>query len=160
MLEVDALADPTPRERVRVLLVDDDPTFRDLGVRALRRQDGLWAEAVATPRDALDALGERPVDAVASDVDLPGAEGDGGELYRDVRERWPALPFVFFTGTPSGRLPSSVDLRADPAVCYVRKGALPSRYRALARRIERVVGRQRATGPPTSVAGAIEAFCR
>jgi hypothetical protein len=66
---------------------------------------------------------------------------------------------VFFTGRPAGWLSERVDLRADPAAAYVRKGCLPERYDALSRRIERALDRD-----PTVDAGAavrtIEWFCR
>ena len=151
----------------RVLLVDDDPTFRGLGWGSLGRRADLSVEAVSTPREALDAMRDRPVDAVVTDVSLPGAAGDGVALYRAVRDRRPTLPVVFFTGTPSRTLARSVDLRGDDAVGYVRKGPLPERYDALARWIERSVDREpaldrgRGGGPgESSAARAIEWFCR
>jgi DNA-binding NtrC family response regulator len=154
-------------KRLRVLLVDDDQTFRGLGVGTLERRADLSVEAVPTSREALDALGERPVDAVVTDVSLPGSEDDGLDLYRAVRDRWSTLPVVFFTGSPSRALAGSVDLRGDPAAGYVRKGPLPERYDALARWIERAVERgrtvERGRSPGTggaSAARAIEWFCR
>jgi DNA-binding NtrC family response regulator len=144
-----------------VLLVEDDPTFRGLGVRTLERRADLSVEGVPTPREALDALEERPVDAVVTDASLPDAEGDGLDIYRGVRDRRPTLPVVFFTGTPSRMLAGSVDLRGDDAVGYVRKGPLPERYDALARWVERAVDRSRGVGPErASVARAIDWFCR
>jgi DNA-binding NtrC family response regulator len=144
-----------------VLLVDDDPTFRELGVGTLERRADLSVEAVPTPREALDALRERPLDAMVTDLSLPGVGGDGPALYRAVRDRRPTLPVVFFTGTPSRMLAGSVDLRGDDAVGYVRKGPLPERYDTLARWVERAVDRSRGVGPErASVARAVEWFCR
>lgn len=155
------MSERPPWERIRVLLVDDDPTFRRLGAGTLGRRTDLSVEAVPTPREALDVLGERPVDAVVTDASLPGAEGDGPDLYRAVRDHRPTLPVVFFTGTPSRVLAGSVDLRADPAAGYVRKGPLPERYGALARWVERAVDRERGVeSAEPSVVRAITWFCR
>lgn len=145
---------------MRVLVVDDDPSFRALCRRALDRRGHSSPRAVSTPREALETLGARPVDAVVSDVDLPGADGDGVDLYLAVRERWPTLPVVLFTGTPAVGLPAGVDLRADPAVGYVRKGCLPERYDALDRTITRAVGRAQPVDTAGSALRAVEEFCR
>ena len=149
------------RRPIRVLVVDDDPAFRGLCVEGIGRGGRADPLAASTPREALAVLEERTIDVVVSDVSLPGADGDGVDLYRAVRDRWPALPFVFFTGTPAVALSTRVDLREDSAVRYVRRGCLPGRYHALRRRIERSVDRDR---PVESVRDsplrAIEAFCR
>jgi DNA-binding NtrC family response regulator len=130
-------------------------------VGTLERRTGLSVAAVRTPREALDALRGRPVDAVVTDASLPAADGDGPDLYHAVRVRHPTLPVVFFTGTPSRALAGSVDLREDPAAGYVRKGPLPERYDALARWVERAVDRSRGDGfGDASAARAIEWFCR
>lgn len=144
-----------------MLVVDDDPVFRGLCVEGLGRRRGLSSVSSSTPREALAVLEERTIDVVVSDVDLPGAaDGDGADLYRAVRDRWPALPFVFFTGTPPGRLATEVDLRADPAAGYVRRGCLPGRFDALAGRIERTTGAPPAELGEASTLLAIDRFCR
>ena len=144
-----------------MLVVDDDPALRGLCVEGLGRRGRVSPLAVPTPGEALAALRERTVDAVVSDVALPGADGDGVDLYRAVRERWPALPFVFFTGTPAVRLSERVGLREDPAVGYVRKGCLPERYDALGRRVGRAVGPDLTVeSGRASALRAIEEFCR
>ena len=144
-----------------MLVVDDDPAFRNLCAEGLERRADLSPVAASTPGEALAVLGGGTVDAVVSDVSLPSADGDGVDLYRAIRERWPALPFVFFTGTPAARLSVRVDLRADPAVDYVRKGCLPERSGVLGRRVERAVDRSRAAAVGEgSALRAIERFCR
>lgn len=152
-----------PAGRVQVLLVDDDPTFQALGGGALGRHGDLSVTVASTVADALCTLRRGGVDAVVSDVDLPGTsdDDDGIDLYRAVRERWPTRPFLFFTGRPPRWLSERVDLRADPVVGYVRKGCLPERYDALARRVRRGVERERIPDVGmASTARAIEWFCR
>ena len=79
-----------------ILLVDDDPGVRgvtsaqlsDLGYEVL--EAGNAAEAMA----CLEARAD--VDAILSDVAMPGTEGLA--LAAEIRRRWPGLPILFMTG--------------------------------------------------------------
>ncbi len=81
---------PTHRDRkFRVVLVDDHPIVRD-GLRAMLRETEFEvcgeAESVS---DAKALLREQKPDAVV--VDLTLSRGDGFELVRDSRARYPQL---------------------------------------------------------------------
>ncbi len=78
----------TETKRARILLVDDHPIVRK-GLRALIDDEGDL-EVVGEAEDAASALAsiERsPPDAVMVDISLQG--GDGLELVRQIRARWP-----------------------------------------------------------------------
>ena len=105
-----------------VLVVDDDPVFRDLA-RRLLAADGLEvvaeAESLAGALDAAHAL--RP-DAVLVDIDLP--DGDGLTLAR----RLSALPWrprvVLTSSDPDAARPS--DLARSGAEAFIAKEELPN----------------------------------
>ena len=78
----------------RLLYVDDDPDLRALVPLAL---DG-WFEVrtAGSAPEALDAVAAAPVDAVLSDMQMPGM--DGGALLAALRARGLDLPVVVLTG--------------------------------------------------------------
>ncbi|WP_132058450.1 bacterio-opsin activator domain-containing protein [Halorussus amylolyticus] len=84
----------SPRNAVRVLYVDSDPPPDELPDERL---NVTAASSAAAARDHLaDASG---VDCVVSEYDLP--ESDGITLLETVRDDYPNLPFVVFTGSGS-----------------------------------------------------------
>jgi signal transduction histidine kinase/ActR/RegA family two-component response regulator len=85
--------------RLRILLVEDEPTVRALAGRILRRA-GHEVLAAASPAEALAHAGSRAPDLLLTDVLLP--EMDGIELHRRLAERWPGLPVLFMSGFPGG----------------------------------------------------------
>jgi DNA-binding NarL/FixJ family response regulator len=79
----------------RLLLVDDNPLFREALALLLESNMGLdsvQAGSVAEARQLLDNLGGK-VDLAIVDLDLP--EGDAIELIEDLREL--EVPVVVFT---------------------------------------------------------------
>jgi|GEM_PF-4544329 CheY-like chemotaxis protein/two-component sensor histidine kinase len=85
----------------RVLLVDDEMPTRTVAARALLRAGFLVVEAEdgGAALGALDGVGgnaDDAVDAVVSDVAMPGL--DGWELAGQLRERYPDLPIVLTSG--------------------------------------------------------------
>lgn len=92
-----------PRNRLRVLLVDDEEIVRRCTARALSDFDVV---SVGSAAEALDLLqNDDDFDAVLSDVMMPGVSGP--ELYAHCFSRYPLLAqrFVFASGNPeSARL--------------------------------------------------------
>ncbi len=78
----------------RVLVVEDDPTVRDV-VAAYLRAAGLAVEEAADGVSALAVASSRPPDLVVLDLMLPGL--DGLEVCRRLLERRPDLPVVMLT---------------------------------------------------------------
>lgn len=85
----------TKRDRLRVLLVDDEADFLTATAKALRRRgfDPLTADNGLA---ALDALERTPCDAVVLDLKMPGLDGE--QVFYEIRRRWPRLPVVILTG--------------------------------------------------------------
>ena len=121
-----------------VLVVDDDPTIRDVVVRYLDRA-GFEATHAADGEHARQLLREQPPDLVVLDVMLP--EVDGLELCRWIRHQsaTPELPVILLTarGEESDRI-VGLGLGADD---YVVKPFSPREL------VERVKAVLRRSGP-------------
>ncbi|WP_317175911.1 hybrid sensor histidine kinase/response regulator [Haloarcula argentinensis] len=123
-----------------MLHIDDEPDFLDVASEILAQQsDQLNVVTAASAAEGLDRLDERSVDCIVSDYRLP--EKDGIELLKAVREEYPDLPFILFTGEGSEAVAS--DAIAAGATDYLRKGHGTERYELLANRIENAVEQYR-----------------
>lgn len=126
---------------IHVLYVDTD--LAEPSGRMLERADERFEVLVeTTPQDGMERLHSeaRTIDCVVSDYDMPGM--DGIELLESVREEYPDLPFVLFTGAGSEEVAS--EAFAAGATDYFRKHASDEQFEVLAHRIENVVERWRA----------------
>lgn len=82
---------------IRVLVVDDDPGVAGLIGDFLTRDAGRFDVRVVTdPAEALEAVRDDPPDCVVSDYDMSAI--DGPELLELLRQEFPDLPFILFTG--------------------------------------------------------------
>ncbi len=128
---------------IRVLCVDDDPSFCDLAALQLERVTAAADRpvSVVTETDPSEVPSYLPdVDCVVSDYDMPDV--DGLELLETVREFDADVQFILFTGRGSEEIAS----RATSAgvTDYVRKGGQSDRFVMLANRIEEAVARYEA----------------
>ena len=116
----------------KVLVVDDEPTIREIVVSYLER-DGFKTLEAADGNRARELLESDPPDLVVLDVMLPGT--DGLELCRWIRSR-SRLPVIMLTarGEESDRI-VGLELGADD---YVTKPFSP---RELAARVRTVLRR-------------------
>jgi len=127
---------------VSVLHVDDDRDFADLTASYLEREaDDLAVETASSAAEALERLSDEAFDCVVSDYDMPGT--DGIEFLERVRETWPDLPFVLFTGAGSEAVAS--DAIRKGATDYLRKETGTEQYALLANRIRNAVEQYRAS---------------
>jgi two-component system, cell cycle response regulator len=94
----------------RILLVDDDTLARTLYGDYLTAA-GHGVTAVPDLERAQRALAADRYDAVVTDLILPG--GDGMEILRYARERYPGIEVVVLTGLD----------KVDPAVRAIKSGA-------------------------------------
>ena len=78
----------------KVMVVDDDDTFRDMLSDALRYHDYI-PFAVAGGQEALRELENGSIDAVITDIKMPGM--DGIELLRTIKDLYPDLPVILTT---------------------------------------------------------------
>jgi len=105
-------------ETVRVLYVDDQVDGTDAAMATVAADDGFDIDEVDHAAAAIDALGADSYDCVVSGYDL--TQVDGITFLEDIRERWPDLPFVLYTGSGSERVAS--DAFSAGATDYVEKG--------------------------------------
>ncbi len=93
---IPSLPASSPRRGGRVLLVEDEPTLRELGLAVLSRS-GFDVIAARDPAAALRlADGAGHLDLLVTDVVMPGSTGI--ELARRLRETRPELPVLFMSG--------------------------------------------------------------
>ncbi|HEY1331288.1 MAG TPA: response regulator transcription factor [Actinomycetota bacterium] len=79
---------------MRILVVDDERAVREAVARALTLE-GYDVDSAADGTSALDAIRERPPDAVVLDVMMPGA--DGLEVCRRLRSSGDRTPVLMLT---------------------------------------------------------------
>jgi two-component system response regulator AtoC len=113
------MSDRTAR-RGRVLVVEDEAYVRDSLVEILRARR-FEVGAAGSVAEALAHLGRTPVDAVLSDLRMPGA--DGLELVRRMQAVAPDVPVVILTG--HGNVASAVECLKAGASDYILKPAEP-----------------------------------
>src|ERR671913_10906 len=78
-----------------LLVVDDDPVFRNLLVR-LYIESGYSVIGVSSGEEALKLLAEGDIDFVVTDIKLPGMNGT--ELIAHIQENCPDVPVIAITG--------------------------------------------------------------
>ncbi|PSQ44033.1 histidine kinase, partial [Halobacteriales archaeon SW_7_68_16] len=127
--------------RTQVLHVDDDPAFTELTVDMLERQeDQFTVETAHSASEGLELLAGGGFDCIVSDYDMPGR--NGLEFLEVIREQFPDLPFILFTGKGSEEVAS--DAISAGITDYLQKGGGTERYELLANRIETAVRQYRA----------------
>jgi DNA-binding NtrC family response regulator len=94
-----ALLRESPSSPIQLLIVDDDILQARLIRSNLERPGRIRVEVVGSGREALERLGREPVDAVLTDLAMPGM--DGLELIRRIRETDPTLPVILMTAHAS-----------------------------------------------------------
>jgi len=130
------------QRQIRIVHVDDDPGLLDLTAEFLEREDDRFVIETATSADdGLDRIRDRPPGCIVSDYDMPGM--DGIEFLQAVRERYPDLPFVLFTGKGSETVAS--DAISAGVTDYLQKDSGTEQYELLANRITNAVQARRAT---------------
>jgi two-component system response regulator RegA len=102
----------------RLLLVDDDETFRARLARALAERE-LDVVTAADPASALEVAGRARPDYAVVDLKMPGGSGLG--LVRDLMAMLPGLRVVVLTGY--GSIVSAVEALHRGAHHYLSKPA-------------------------------------
>jgi len=127
-------------DNIRVLHVDDAQGFAEMTAEYLERvADDLTVVTATSPDDGLDRLDDS-IDCVVSDYEMP--ERNGLELFDAVRDRYPDLPFVLFTGKGSEAVASEAITAG--VTDYLQKDGSTDQYTILANRVRNAVERRRA----------------
>ncbi|HEU4559105.1 MAG TPA: sigma-54 dependent transcriptional regulator [Longimicrobium sp.] len=106
-----------------VLVVDDDAAMRHAVTEVLAAH-GYQAEPCANAAEALERLQDHAVDAVVTDLRMPGMKGDA--LLAEVRHTFPAVPVIAITAF--GSVSDAMALTRAGAADYLEK---PFRTQAL-----------------------------
>jgi DNA-binding response OmpR family regulator len=123
----------SPKERTRVLLVEDDPEARRLFADALR-ENGYDVVAVSSATEATAELAARPFPAAVLDIFLP--DGRGLSVLAMLREKDPQAVAIVVTGYAS--LDTALEALRLGAYEYLCKPfSSDELVRALARGLER-----------------------
>lgn len=93
-------------ERIKILVVDDDPYLLDLLIETLAT---IGYDAVGAPDadKALDFLRHHQVRLVITDIKLPGKSGL--ELAHLIKNEYPQLPVIFITGVFTPEIIEQID---------------------------------------------------
>lgn len=134
------LTDPDRSEPIEVLHVDDEPAFGGLVSAYLERIDAsIQVTTYSTVADAREHLANNAVDCLVSDYEMP--DTDGIEFLQEVRETYPNLPFILFTGQGSETVAS--EAISAGVTDYLQKDGNREVYELLANRIDQAVGHSR-----------------
>ncbi len=125
---------------ISILHVDDQPEFTELTAEFLQREDQQFDIQTATSADeGLKRLETTNVDCVISDYDMPGKNGIA--FLKAVRETYPELPFILFTGKGSETVAS--DAISAGVTDYLQKDSGSDQFELLANRITNAVAQVR-----------------
>lgn len=126
---------------IRILHVDDEPSLADLTAEYLTLEDDRFEVITETnASDGLERLQEAAVDGIVSDFQMPGT--NGLEFLRAVRDEYPDLPFILFTGKGSEEIASKAI--SAGVTDYLQKESGTGQYTILANRLANAVERYRA----------------
>ena len=125
-------------DTIRVLHVDDEPDLVELTAAFLTREDDRFTiETALNASDGLNHLSETQFDCVISDYDMPGQTGI--EFLKTVRDEYPDLPFILYTGKGSEEV--AADAISAGVTDYLQKEGGTDQYTILANRVRNAVER-------------------
>ena len=114
-----------------ILIVDDDPGFRSLMEKILKKE-GYPVDSAASVQEAAVCTGRRSYDLVVSDLMLP--DGSGLDVLQRARQDMPDVPVVMITAF--GTVASAVDAMRAGAADYLGKPlSSPDELRIVVRRV-------------------------
>jgi CheY-like chemotaxis protein len=126
---------------ISALYVDDEPALLELGKIFLERAGGIQVETMSSAPEALIKIPSARYDVIISDYQMP--DMDGISFLKLIRSRFPALPFIIFTG--KGREDVVIEALNSGADHYIQKGGdAKAQFAELAHTIRRAVERKRA----------------
>jgi PAS domain S-box-containing protein len=126
---------------IDVLYVDDEPDFAAVAGTYLEREDDRFTVETAPDADTgLERLDRGDFDCVVSDYEMPVCNGI--EFLEAVRETFPNLPFVLYTGKGSEEVAG--EAISAGVTDYLQKETGTGQYAVLANRIGNAVEQYRA----------------
>lgn len=122
-------------DTVEIFQVDDSSQFLEVSSEILeRKNDSFAVQTFTDPQTALEQLKDG-TDCIVSDYEMPNM--DGVELLEEVRNVYPDLPYILFTGKGNENIASKA--MSAGVTDYFQKRQGSNRYEILANRIENAV---------------------
>ncbi|MFA4877796.1 MAG: PAS domain S-box protein [Methanoregula sp.] len=126
---------------ISVLYIDDEPDLLDVAKSFLEQKEDIHVDIDTSGIHALEVLKTSTYDVILSDYMMP--EMDGISLLKKIREMYPTLPFIIFTGR--GREEIVIAALNNGANFYLQKGGEPaSQYAELEHKIRLATDHRRA----------------
>jgi len=126
---------------ISILYIDDEPDLLELARLFLEQKKDMTVDTCGSAAGGLEILENHPrsYDIVVSDYMMPGM--DGISLLKKIRELYPSLPFIIFTGR--GREEIVIEALNNGADFYLQKGGDPrSQFAELEHKIRLAVERR------------------
>ena len=124
---------------ISVLYVDDEPELLELCKLFLEQDRDFSVNTLQSPLDVLPYLDTNRIDAVICDYQMP--DQDGISVLKQVRIRYPDLPFILFTG--QGREEVVIEALNNGADFYLQKGGdIRAQFTELSSKIRQAVNRR------------------
>lgn len=117
-----------------ILIVDDEFSVRESLEKALAKV-GYLTKTVGSGNEALRILSQRPFDLVLSDLKMD--DGDGFELLKEIKQKYPKLEVILLTGY--GTIEKAVEAMKYGAYDFITK---PFKKALILGAVERAVERQ------------------
>lgn len=115
----------------RILLVDDDPIFREALMTILRKR-GFLCDQAGDGKEALSKMETRMPDVVISDIDMPRM--GGLELMKEVRHKAPEVFFIIVTAYAS--METAIEALRLGAFDYIIK---PFKFESLILKLNKLI---------------------
>ena len=128
-------------KRIRVLHIDDEPDTTEMTAAQLERRDERLVVETANDADtALSMISEDGFDCIISDQEMSSMSGI--DILEAVREDYPDMPFILFTGRGSEEVAS--EAISAGVTDYLQKSGGAEQYTVLANRVVNAVETARA----------------
>lgn len=128
-------------DSIHALHVDDDNAFVGMVKTFLeRKREDISVTTETAVEDGMETLRSETIDCVISDYEMP--DQDGLDFLELVRDEYPDLPFILFTGKGDEEIASEAITAGVTE--YLQKGTGTDQYTVLANRVENLVEKYRA----------------
>jgi PAS domain S-box-containing protein len=90
------LSNSTMKKSMKILHVDDDPSFLKVAKQCLEMQGEIEVDTVSSVNEASEKLKKTDYDVIVCDYQIPGK--DGLEFLKELRGKGNTIPFIILTG--------------------------------------------------------------
>lgn len=125
----------------RILVVDDDPSLRELISLFLEKSGDLAIDTADGAHAAMEMLKSGSYDVIVSDYDMPGMNGI--DFLKTLKSGGDPAPFILFTG--KGREEVVIEALNHGATFYLQKGGdVEAQFAELVHKVKQAIARMQA----------------